>query len=117
MTLHRASSPHFLALEQHVGDYEQHDNVASSAVSCGQTISTLSPSGSGVPRIALHLDSTGPSAPGLMIAFGHHHVGLTSGPKTGWLLATITQGERRRQRDTVRASLVSRTKERSATDG
>ncbi|HCH31338.1 MAG TPA: FAD-dependent oxidoreductase [Oceanospirillaceae bacterium] len=32
--------------------------------------------------------------PGVFLGFGHHHVGLTSGPKTGWLLAQMIAGER-----------------------
>lgn len=30
--------------------------------------------------------------PGVFLGFGHHHIGLTSGPKTGWLLAQIING-------------------------
>lgn len=30
--------------------------------------------------------------PGVFLGFGHHHIGLTSGPKTGWLLAQMING-------------------------
>jgi D-amino-acid dehydrogenase len=35
-----------------------------------------------------------PGAEGLFMAFGHHHVGLTAGPKTGRILAGLLGGER-----------------------
>ena len=30
---------------------------------------------------------------GLFLAFGHHHIGLTAGPKTGWILAQMITGQ------------------------
>jgi len=31
--------------------------------------------------------------PGVFLGFGHHHIGLTSGPKTGWLLSQMINGD------------------------
>ena len=41
------------------------------------------------PAVADSLPVMGPvdGHPGLVLAFGHHHVGLTSGPRTGRLIA------------------------------
>ena len=33
-----------------------------------------------------------PGAKGVFTGFGHHHIGLTGGPKTGRLLAQMIQG-------------------------
>ena len=35
-----------------------------------------------------------PGVEGAFLGFGHHHVGLTGGPKTGWLLARMIAGRR-----------------------
>ena len=35
-----------------------------------------------------------PGVPGAFLAFGHHHVGLTGGPRTGQLLAQLIAGRR-----------------------
>jgi D-amino-acid dehydrogenase len=35
-----------------------------------------------------------PGAPGAFLGFGHHHIGLTGGPKTGRLLAQLIAGRR-----------------------
>ena len=45
------------------------------------------------PSDSIPLIGPVPGHPGVFLAFGHHHVGLTSGPKTGRLLATMMQGE------------------------
>jgi len=45
------------------------------------------------PSDSLPLIGPVPGHSGLFLAFGHHHVGLTSGPKTGRLLATMIMGE------------------------
>jgi D-amino-acid dehydrogenase len=44
------------------------------------------------PSDSIPLVGPVPRHPGAFLAFGHHHVGLTSGPKTGRLLATMIQG-------------------------
>jgi D-amino-acid dehydrogenase len=46
------------------------------------------------PADSIPLIGPVPRHPGIFLAFGHHHVGLTSGPKTGRLLATMILGER-----------------------
>ena len=33
-----------------------------------------------------------PGYSGLLVAFGHHHIGITSGPKTGRLMANLITG-------------------------
>lgn len=35
-----------------------------------------------------------PGVEGAWLGFGHHHIGLTAGPKTGWLLAQLVSGRR-----------------------
>ena len=35
-----------------------------------------------------------PGLAGAYLAFGHHHIGLTAGPKTGWLIAQMIAGEK-----------------------
>jgi D-amino-acid dehydrogenase len=35
-----------------------------------------------------------PAASGAFLGFGHHHIGLTGGPKTGRLLAQLIAGRR-----------------------
>jgi D-amino-acid dehydrogenase len=35
-----------------------------------------------------------PGIEGVWLGFGHHHVGLTAGPRTGWLLAQLVSGRR-----------------------
>jgi D-amino-acid dehydrogenase len=45
------------------------------------------------PSDSIPLIGPVPRHPGAFLAFGHHHVGLTSGPKTGRLLATMIRGE------------------------
>jgi D-amino-acid dehydrogenase len=45
------------------------------------------------PADSIPLIGPVPHHPGVFLAFGHHHVGLTSGPKTGRLLATMMMGE------------------------
>jgi len=46
------------------------------------------------PAISDSLPVLGPvdSHPGLVLAFGHHHVGMTSGPRTGRLIADLIVG-------------------------
>jgi D-amino-acid dehydrogenase len=44
------------------------------------------------PADSIPLIGPVPKHPGVFLAFGHHHVGLTSGPKTGRLLATMILG-------------------------
>jgi len=44
------------------------------------------------PSDSIPLIGPVPRHPGVFLAFGHHHVGLTSGPKTGRLLATMITG-------------------------
>jgi D-amino-acid dehydrogenase len=34
-----------------------------------------------------------PNAPGAWMGFGHHHIGLTGGPKTGYLLSQMISGQ------------------------
>lgn len=46
------------------------------------------------PSDSLPLIGEVPRHRGLFLAFGHHHVGLTTGPKTGRLLASLVNGER-----------------------
>lgn len=46
------------------------------------------------PSDSLPLIGAVPRHRGLFLAFGHHHVGLTTGPKTGRLLAALINGER-----------------------
>lgn len=46
------------------------------------------------PSDSLPLIGAVPGHAGAWLAFGHHHVGLTSGPKTGRLLAALIDGER-----------------------
>jgi D-amino-acid dehydrogenase len=45
------------------------------------------------PSDSLPLIGEVPRHRGLFLAFGHHHVGLTTGPKTGRLLAGMVNGE------------------------
>lgn len=46
------------------------------------------------PADSLPLIGAVPGHPGTYLAFGHHHIGMTSGPKTGRLLAAmITRGQ------------------------
>lgn len=47
------------------------------------------------PTLPDSLPVVGPSArvPGLFYAFGHHHVGLTCGPSTARIIATLLRGE------------------------
>ena len=47
------------------------------------------------PAVSDSLPVIGPVAthPGLVLAFGHHHVGLTCGPKTGRLVADMIDGK------------------------
>jgi D-amino-acid dehydrogenase len=45
------------------------------------------------PADSLPLIGEVPRRPGVFLAFGHHHVGLTTGPKTGRLLAALVNGE------------------------
>jgi len=35
-----------------------------------------------------------PGIEGAWLGFGHHHIGLTTGPKTGRLLAQLVSGHR-----------------------
>ncbi|HCL66073.1 MAG TPA: FAD-dependent oxidoreductase [Rhizobium sp.] len=35
-----------------------------------------------------------PKISGAWLGFGHHHIGLTGGPKTGWLLAQMISGQK-----------------------
>ncbi len=46
------------------------------------------------PSDSIPLIGPVPGAPGAWLAFGHHHVGLTGGPRTGQLLAQMIAGER-----------------------
>ncbi|WP_308916288.1 FAD-binding oxidoreductase [Jannaschia sp. LMIT008] len=46
------------------------------------------------PAPADSLPLIGPAAPGSWLAFGHQHVGLTAGPKTGRIVAEMIGGER-----------------------
>ncbi|MGK9166646.1 FAD-binding oxidoreductase [Inquilinus limosus] len=46
------------------------------------------------PADSLPLIGQASGHPGLYLAFGHHHVGLTSGPRTGRLVAALVAGER-----------------------
>jgi D-amino-acid dehydrogenase len=46
------------------------------------------------PSDSLPLIGAVPGHANTWLAFGHHHVGLTSGPKTGRLLAALIDGER-----------------------
>lgn len=48
------------------------------------------------PAVTDSLPVIGPvdGHPGLVLAFGHHHVGLTSGPRTGRLVADMIVGKR-----------------------
>ena len=46
------------------------------------------------PADSIPLIGEVPGAPGAYLAFGHHHVGLTGGPKTGALVAALVAGER-----------------------
>jgi D-amino-acid dehydrogenase len=45
------------------------------------------------PSDSLPLIGEVPRRRGIFLAFGHHHVGLTTGPKTGRLLAALVNGE------------------------
>lgn len=45
------------------------------------------------PSDSLPLIGEVPRHRGIFLAFGHHHVGLTTGPKTGRLLAALISGE------------------------
>jgi glycine/D-amino acid oxidase-like deaminating enzyme len=45
------------------------------------------------PSDSLPLIGEAPRHRGIFLAFGHHHVGLTTGPKTGRLLAALVNGE------------------------
>ncbi len=45
------------------------------------------------PSDSLPLIGEVPRHRGIFLAFGHHHVGLTTGPKTGRLLAAMVNGE------------------------
>ncbi|MDQ8727156.1 FAD-binding oxidoreductase [Bradyrhizobium sp. LHD-71] len=45
------------------------------------------------PSDSLPLIGEVPRHRGIFLAFGHHHVGLTTGPKTGRLLAALVNGE------------------------
>ena len=45
------------------------------------------------PSDSLPLIGEVPRHRGMFLAFGHHHVGLTTGPKTGRLLAAMVNGE------------------------
>jgi D-amino-acid dehydrogenase len=45
------------------------------------------------PSDSLPLIGEVPGHRGIFLAFGHHHVGLTTGPKTGRLLAGLVNGE------------------------
>lgn len=44
------------------------------------------------PSDSLPVIGSVPGCKGLMLAFGHHHVGMTSGPKTGRLIADLITG-------------------------
>ena len=46
------------------------------------------------PTDSIPLIGAAPGLEGAYLGFGHHHVGLTSGPKTGRLLAQIITGQR-----------------------
>ena len=46
------------------------------------------------PADSLPIIGSMPGADGLFAAFGHHHVGMTSGPRTGRLLADLIVGRR-----------------------
>ncbi|HEU4518249.1 MAG TPA: FAD-binding oxidoreductase [Microvirga sp.] len=45
------------------------------------------------PSDSLPLVGEVPGRPGIFLAFGHHHVGLTAGPKTGRALAALIDGD------------------------
>jgi D-amino-acid dehydrogenase len=45
------------------------------------------------PSDSLPLIGEAPRHRGIFLAFGHHHVGLTTGPKTGRLIAALVNGE------------------------
>ncbi len=51
------------------------------------------------PAVSDSLPVMGPvdDHPGLVLAFGHHHVGLTSGPRTGRLIADMVMGKQLNQ--------------------
>lgn len=44
------------------------------------------------PADSLPIIGAVPGCPGLFVAFGHHHVGMTSGPKTGRLITDLIIG-------------------------
>jgi D-amino-acid dehydrogenase len=44
------------------------------------------------PADSLPIIGAVPGCPGLFVAFGHHHVGMTSGPKTGRLISDLITG-------------------------
>lgn len=46
------------------------------------------------PADSLPLIGEAPAVPGAFLAFGHHHVGLTGGAKTGRLIADLVAGRR-----------------------
>jgi D-amino-acid dehydrogenase len=46
------------------------------------------------PSDSIPLIGPVPNRPGVHLAFGHHHVGLTGGPKTGRLVADLIAGRR-----------------------
>ncbi|TYB87763.1 FAD-dependent oxidoreductase [Oceaniovalibus sp. ACAM 378] len=46
------------------------------------------------PADSIPVIGESPSVPGAFLGFGHHHVGLTGGPKTGRLLAQMIAGRR-----------------------
>jgi D-amino-acid dehydrogenase len=45
------------------------------------------------PADSIPLIGPVPAAPGAWLAFGHHHIGLTAGPKTGYLLSRMISGQ------------------------
>jgi D-amino-acid dehydrogenase len=46
------------------------------------------------PTDSIPLIGPVPGVSGAYLAFGHHHVGLTGGPRTGQLLAQMIAGQR-----------------------
>ena len=45
------------------------------------------------PADSIPLVGAVPGMPGAWMGFGHHHIGLTGGPKTGQLLAQMISGQ------------------------
>jgi D-amino-acid dehydrogenase len=46
------------------------------------------------PADSIPVIGAAPKIEGAWFGFGHHHVGLTGGPKTGRLLAQLISGQR-----------------------